>query len=98
MQEWIVALIVMIAATTVVRKYLPASLRQKLTALVVPWLYQARLPGIAGWLTKNRPVSSTCGDGCANCGSCGTDQSQTATSAKQFTITPAALKQTIHRS
>ncbi|WP_426116589.1 DUF6587 family protein [Massilia sp. PWRC2] len=64
MQNLIVALIVIVAALYVLRKYLPAALRQK---LVYALRRQGTAPStVAGWLD----TSAGCGSGCDTCKAC----------------------------
>lgn len=63
-QNLIVALIVVAAALSVARKYLPASWRQRL----VYWLAArgASQPRVAAWLNTD----TSCGSGCDTCKAC----------------------------
>lgn len=66
MQEVIVALIVVVAVLQVCRKYLPASLRQRMVyALAKKGFDQEKL-------AKLFKTQSDCGSGCGSCGSCDT--------------------------
>ena len=102
MQEIIVALIVMAATWVVVRKYLPPPMRRRTAAVSARLLRRAKLIQLAGWLETDLPAASTCADGCGSCGNCAptvvVPAAATAPPGKQFSITPAALKQTIRRT
>lgn len=102
MQEIIVALIVMAATWVVVRKYLPAPLRRRTAAVSARILRRAGLMRLASWLETDLPAASSCADGCGSCGNCAPAAVAPAAAstpvAKQFSITPEALKQTIRRT
>ncbi|QGZ40011.1 hypothetical protein IP92_05955 [Pseudoduganella flava] len=65
-QELIVAFIVVAAALHVCRRYLPATLRQRIVFAL------ARKGFDQNKLAKLFKTQSSCGDGCGSCGSCDT--------------------------
>ncbi|TWI61519.1 hypothetical protein IP91_04599 [Pseudoduganella lurida] len=76
LQELIVALIVVVALLQVCRRYLPATLRQRIVyALARKGFDQERM-------AKLFKTQSSCGDGCGSCGSC---ETKTAADAPQDT-------------
>lgn len=95
MQEIIVALIVLVAAWTVARKYLPASVRHRSAAIAARTVRGLGLVTIAAWLEVELPVGSSCADGCKSCGSCGPGAS--AVGKTTFAVSVASLKRSRRR-
>jgi hypothetical protein len=66
LQDLIVAMIVVVALLQVCRRYLPATLRQRIVhGLARRGFDQARM-------AKLFKTQASCGDGCGSCGSCET--------------------------
>ncbi len=114
MQEFFVALIVMLATWVVLRKYLPATVRRRGAAMTARALRRVGLASAARWLEQDLPAAASCADGCGSCGNCATTPSPRSTHAQinglqdddvqhrayavHAAITPEALKRTIRRS
>ena len=95
MQQLIVYLIVAYAAWVVGRRYVPLSLRRGANA----WLH-AKFTGLGWHRTAERFVASagtaaSCSDGCSSCDGC--PANDVIAPAKEFTVTPDTLRQTIPR-
>ena len=95
MQETIVAVIVLLSAWAVARRYLPAPVRRRTVALTAHLLRRIGIDRTARWLERDLPVDASCADGCGSCGHCGPTA---APGGMQSSITVDALKQTIRRS
>lgn len=95
MQQLIVYLIVGYAAWVVGKRYAPLSLRRAANA----WLH-AKFT-ILGWsrlahkFVPGTSAAASCSDGCGSCNNC--EPSDAAATAKEFTVTRDALRQTIRR-
>ncbi len=95
MQEVIVGIIVAFAAFAVARRYAPAPVRQALNGWTARSARRIGLGRLAEKIEAKAGGSAGCGDGCGTCGGCGTANS--ASSARQFSISPEALKRTARR-
>ena len=96
MQELIVALIVGYSVWVVVNKYAPKRMRQTVRALSVRTLDAVGLGTLARRLEATAATASSTDTGaCGKCGGCG--DTDAAPVAKEFAITPDALKRTIRR-
>ncbi len=90
MQESIVTIIVVYAFWVIAKRYAPQSVQQFFRSGM------ARIAKRFGWIalaskfeTKTQAAAS-CGDGCGTCGDCSANKVPIA--AKQFTISPGAIK------
>ena len=96
LQNLIVAVIVVLAAWAVARRYLPKTVRRRTAGFSARRARQLCLPRLAGWLEADLPAASSCGSGCGTCGNCGTGDTQAST-PPEFSITPDALRRTIRK-
>jgi hypothetical protein len=75
MQEWLVGIVVVIAAFAVARRYAPASLKQWLRGLTARGARCAGWHALAARFEAKAASAGSCGDGCGSCGACGTSAS-----------------------
>jgi hypothetical protein len=72
MQEILVALIVLTAAVTLLRRYLPASARRMIAITLARHARQWGMEGLSTRLERKKiAVAPSCDDGCGSCGGCG---------------------------
>lgn len=95
MQEWIVAVIVAYAAWVVARRYAPKPVRGFVRAWTARGARRLGWTRMAMKFEAEKTAASSCADGCGTCGGCGSADTKPA--AKQFTMTPEALKRTASR-
>jgi hypothetical protein len=93
-QNLIVAVIVVLAAWAVARRYLPKTLRQRAAGFTARVARGSGMARMANWLEADLPADSSCGSGCGTCGNCGTGDAKAAP-MNEFSISPEALKRTI---
>lgn len=97
MQEIIVALIVLAACWAILKRYLPRSLRVRLTQRL------AEVCAAHGWQRLEQGLRSASTSGasqgaCGSCSSCGSCGEEVGSESKQSgAMTPEALKNTIRR-
>jgi hypothetical protein len=94
MQEIIVAVIVVIAAWSVLSRYAPKALRQACRAQAAKLARRGGFAWLEKRLTSPAAPAGSCADGCGNCGGCSPAATQPET---RSAITPEALKRTIRR-
>jgi predicted ABC-type sugar transport system permease subunit len=98
MQEWIVGLIVVVAAWTVAKRYAPGAVRSAIRAGAAAVARRAGLSGWADRLQSTPAASSSCGDGCGSCGGCSSETSSAAKNGSLHnTISVDQLRRTIPR-
>lgn len=73
-QDAVVALIVLAAVLFVLRRFLPAAIRDPLLARMAGAARDAHLPRVAQRLDPSFRAAAGCGSGCGSCGGCGTPQ------------------------
>ncbi len=89
MQEWIVGVIVALAACNVLWRYAPVAARRKSRALAAQALRQLGLARMASRLAQERSSGA-----CGGCSGCSTDQLPGQT---KFSISVDALRRTVRR-
>jgi hypothetical protein len=77
MQEVVVALIVLTAAVTLLRRYLPASARKAIAGMLARRARWLGMDQLSSRLERATPaLISACADGCGSCGGCGSNSRQ----------------------
>ena len=98
MQQSIVAIIVAYAVWAVLKRYAPKALRQAMRAWAERAATRFGWTGMAAKLAVRGQAAAACESGCGACGGCAAaDTDAPGADAKQFTITPEALKRTAPR-
>ncbi|MDB5821995.1 MAG: hypothetical protein JWR21_699 [Herminiimonas sp.] len=96
MQEVIVALIVLTAAVTLLRRYLPASVRRLVATTLARHARFAGMERLASRLEREPLVAApSCDDGCGSCGGCGSKSPQAVQARSGISVD--ALRKTAHK-
>lgn len=104
MQHLIVAIIVVFATLSVLRRYLPAGARRAVVGSLSAGMARIGLPGVSARMMRWTVAGSSCSDGCNTCGGCGSAENATADghaaddSATQSVISVEALRRTAHKA
>jgi hypothetical protein len=95
MQEIIVALIVLTAAVTLLRRYLPAPARRAVAITLARHARQLGLTRLSSRLEREKLVAPSCDDGCGGCGGCGSISPQAVQARSSISVD--ALRQTARK-
>lgn len=95
MQEIIVALIVLSAAVTLLRRYLPAPARRVVAITLARHARQMGLARLSSRLEHEKLAASPCDDGCGSCGGCGSNSPQAVQARSSISVD--ALRKTARK-